>query len=72
MMEPGVARSVRAMWPHPVLSGNAYQNIGKHDVLEEELAVSDTMPVEASLQKIKVVSADELLQWQPSGNAYEK
>ncbi len=57
MMEKG-ARSVRAMCTHPVLSGNAYQNID-NSVLEE-LVVSDTIPVKPLCKKIKVVSDDEL------------
>jgi ribose-phosphate pyrophosphokinase len=57
MMEKG-ARSVRALCTHPVLSGNAYENIDK-SVLEE-LVVSDTIPVKPLCKKIKVVSADEL------------
>lgn len=57
MMEKG-ARSVRAMCTHPVLSGNAYENI-ENSVLEE-LVVSDTIPVKPLSKKIKVVSADEL------------
>jgi len=57
MMEKG-ARSVRAMCTHPVLSGNAYENI-ENSVLEE-LVVSDTIPVKPLSKKIKVVSSDEL------------
>ena len=37
------AKSVRAVCTHPVLSGNAYENI-ENSVLEE-LAVSDTIPL---------------------------
>lgn len=57
MMEKG-ARSVRALCTHPVLSGNAYENID-NSVLEE-LVVSDTIPVKQLSKKIKIVSADEL------------
>lgn len=57
MMEKG-ARSVRAMCTHPVLSGNAYQNI-QNSVLKE-LVVSDTIPIKEGSDKIKVVSTDEL------------
>ncbi len=57
MMEKG-ARSVRAFCTHPVLSGNAYENIEK-SVLEE-LVVCDTIPLKQSSNKIKVLSTDEL------------
>ncbi len=57
MMEKG-ARSVRALCTHPVLSGNAYENIEK-SVLKE-LVVCDTIPVKPLCDKIKVVSTDEL------------
>ena len=48
------ARSVRAFCTHPVLSGNAYQNI-EESVLEE-LVVCDTIPVRPQTGKIRVVS----------------
>jgi ribose-phosphate pyrophosphokinase len=57
MKEKG-ARSVRALCTHPVLSGNAYQNI-QNSVLEE-LVVCDTIPLRGECNKIKVVSTDEL------------
>ncbi len=57
MNEKG-ARSVRAFCTHPVLSGNAYENI-ENSVLEE-LVVCDTIPVKPGYDKIKVVSVDEL------------
>ena len=57
MKEKG-ARSVRALCTHPVLSGNAYQNI-ENSVLEE-LVVCDTIPLRGDCSKIKVVSTDEL------------
>ena len=57
MKEKG-ARSVRALCTHPVLSGNAYQNI-ENSVLEE-LVVCDTIPLRGDCAKIKVVSTDEL------------
>jgi len=57
MKEKG-ARSVRALCTHPVLSGNAYENI-QNSVLEE-LVVCDTIPLRGECSKIKVVSADEL------------
>ncbi len=53
------ARSVRAMITHPVLSGNAYENIAS-SVLEE-LVVCDTIPIDKKLaKKIKVLSVSEL------------
>ena len=57
MKEKG-ARSVRALCTHPVLSGNAYENIEK-SVLEE-LVVCDTIPLRGECSKIKVLSTDEL------------
>ena len=57
LLEKG-ARSVRAFCTHPVLSGNAYQNI-ENSVLEE-LVVCNTIPVKQSTTKIKVVSVAEL------------
>ncbi len=52
------ANSVRAFCTHPVLSGNAYENI-QNSVLEE-LVVCDTIPVKPLCDKIRVVSTDEL------------
>jgi len=52
------ARSVRALCTHPVLSGNAYQNI-ENSVLEE-LVVCDTIPINNTSKKIKILSTDEL------------
>ena len=53
------ARSVRAMITHPVLSGNAYENIA-NSVLEE-LVVCDTIPLNKNLaKKIKVLTVSEL------------
>jgi len=53
------ARSVRAMITHPVLSGNAYENIA-NSVLEE-LVVCDTIPVNKNLaKKIKVLTVSDL------------
>jgi ribose-phosphate pyrophosphokinase len=57
MKEKG-ARSVRALCTHPVLSGNAYENID-NSVLEE-LVVCDTIPLKQKSSKIKVLSVDEL------------
>ncbi|TMI85680.1 MAG: ribose-phosphate pyrophosphokinase [Bacteroidetes bacterium] len=53
------ARSVRALITHPVLSGNAYENIA-NSVLEE-LVVCDTIPLDKKLaKKIKVLTVSEL------------
>src|SRR4028119_673173 len=52
------ARTVRALCTHPVLSGNAYENI-ENSVLEE-LVVCDTIPVKQQTKKIKVISVSEL------------
>ena len=57
LMEKG-ARSVRALCTHPVLSGNAYENI-ENSVLDE-LVVCDTIPLRKPSEKIKVISTDEL------------
>lgn len=57
MKEKG-ARSVRALCTHPVLSGNAYENIQNSAL--EELVVCDTIPVKNLAPKIKVLSVDEL------------
>ena len=52
------ARSVRAFCTHPVLSGNAYENIENSTL--EELVVCDTIPVKQKINKLKVVSVAEL------------
>ncbi|MBC7390628.1 MAG: ribose-phosphate pyrophosphokinase [Opitutaceae bacterium] len=52
------AKSVRAICTHPVLSGNAYENIEK-SVLTE-LVVTDTIPLKGTSAKIKVLSVSEL------------
>ncbi|HMP92247.1 MAG TPA: ribose-phosphate pyrophosphokinase [Phnomibacter sp.] len=58
LMERG-ARSVRAFCTHPVLSGKAYENIGK-SVLEE-LVVCDTIPLAPGApEKIKPISVADL------------
>ncbi len=57
MKEKG-ARSVRALCTHPVLSGNAYENIQNSAL--EELVVCDTIPIKQGCDKIKVLSTDEL------------
>jgi ribose-phosphate pyrophosphokinase len=57
LMDKG-AKSVRAFCTHPVLSGNAYENI-QNSVLEE-LVVCDTIPLKQECAKIKVLSTAEL------------
>ncbi len=52
------ARSVRAFCTHPVLSGNAYENIENSAL--EELVVCDTIPLKYHGGKIRVVSTAEL------------
>ncbi len=52
------AKSVRAVVTHPVLSGNAYENI-ENSVLEE-LVVTDTIPLKQACSKIKVLSVSDL------------
>ena len=57
IMEKG-AKSVRAVCTHPVLSGHAYENIERSAL--EELAVSDTIPLKRSSEKIKVITVSNL------------
>ncbi len=57
MLEKG-ARSIRALCTHPVLSGAAYENIENSAL--EELVVCDTIPLRKHVDKIKVLSVDEL------------
>lgn len=52
------ANSVRAICTHPVLSGNAYQNIT--DSKLTELIVTDTIPLREENSKIKVLSSAKL------------
>jgi ribose-phosphate pyrophosphokinase len=52
------ANTVRAICTHPVLSGNAYENIN-NSVLEE-LVVSDTIPLKEQSSKIKVLTVSDL------------
>ena len=52
------ANSVRAMITHPLLSGNAYQNV-EGSVLEE-LVVCNTIPLKRESSKIKVISVAQL------------
>ena len=57
IMEKG-ARSVRAIATHPLLSGNAYENIAGSQL--QELIVSDTIPLKQKSPKIKVLRSCEL------------
>ena len=57
IMDKG-AKSVRAICTHPVLSGNAYENID-NSVLEE-LVVSNTLPLTKASTKIKVLNVGDL------------
>jgi len=57
LMERG-ALSVRAFCTHPILSGNAYENI--ENSMLEELVVCDTIPLKKQSSKIKVVPTGEL------------
>lgn len=54
------AKSVRAICTHPVLSGNAYENIENSSLVE--LLVCDTLPVNTSkpMHKIKVMPTAKL------------
>lgn len=57
IMEKG-AISVRAICTHPVLSGNAFENI--NNSILTELVVTDTIPMKKTSPKIKVLSVAEL------------
>ncbi len=59
LLKENGARSVRALCTHPVLSGNAYQNI-ENSVLEE-LVVCDTIQLKQPVpSKVKVISVADL------------
>ena len=57
MMERG-ALSVRAICTHPILSGNAYENVKKSKL--EELIVTDSIPLTQKSDKIRVLSCSNL------------
>jgi ribose-phosphate pyrophosphokinase len=57
IMEKG-AKSVRALCTHPVLSGDAYENIENSKLAE--LIVCDTIPLKRKSKKIKVLSTAKL------------
>ncbi len=52
------ATTVRAICTHPVLSGNAYDNVQNSAL--EELVVTDTIPLKQKTNKIKVLSVSDL------------
>jgi len=58
MMEKG-ALSVRAAITHPVMSGDAYNNIENSKITE--LIVTDTISLKQQCDKIKILSVDKLL-----------
>ena len=58
IMEKG-AKSVRAVITHPVLSGNAEENLKKSSLLE--LVVTDSIPLKFRNKKIKVLSIAGLI-----------
>jgi ribose-phosphate pyrophosphokinase len=58
MMDNG-AKSVRAVITHPVLSGIAYENLKNSKLVE--LITTDTVPLKQKLEKITVLSVDEML-----------
>jgi ribose-phosphate pyrophosphokinase len=53
------AKSVRAIATHGVLSGNAFENLEQSHLTE--LIVSDTIKINKTSDKLKVVSCDEIL-----------
>jgi len=57
LMEKGAA-SVKALCTHPVLSGNAYENIDNSALTE--VIVTDTIPLKKKSDKIKVLSCSKL------------
>ena len=52
------AKSVRAFCTHPVLSGNAYENIENSQLTE--VVVTDSLPLQKSSKKIRVLSCAKL------------
>ncbi len=58
LLKENGAISIRALCTHPVLSGNAYENI-ENSVLQE-LVVCDTIPLKKQCSKIKVLSVADL------------
>ena len=58
LLKQNGARSVRAVCTHPVLSGNAYENIEASNL--EEIVVTDTIPMKRQTSKIKMLSVSTL------------
>ncbi|MFC2102122.1 ribose-phosphate pyrophosphokinase [Bacteroidota bacterium] len=58
LMENG-ALSVRALITHPLLSGKAYENIEKSELVE--LVVTDTIPLQRESPKVKVLTTADLI-----------
>jgi ribose-phosphate pyrophosphokinase len=58
LLKENGAKTVRAVCTHPVLSGNAYENVA-NSVLEE-LVITDTIPLKFESPKIKVLSVSSL------------
>lgn len=58
MMTDQGAKSIRVVASHPVLSGPAYERIDKSSI--RELVVTDTIPLKAQSDKIKVISVADL------------
>ena len=52
------AKSVRALCTHPVLSGNAYENLEKSSL--DEIIICDTIPVKKHSDKIVKLSTAKL------------
>lgn len=52
------AKTVRAICTHPILSGNAYENITNSALTE--LVVTDTIPLKGESPKIKILTVSEL------------
>ena len=52
------AKSVRAICTHPILSGNAYENI--ENSMLTEMLVTDTIPLRKETSKIKVLTVADL------------
>ena len=57
MMQKG-AKSVRVVATHPVLSGDAYENINNSQITE--MIVSDSIPLKQDCDKIKVLSVADI------------
>lgn len=59
LLKESGAKSVRAVITHPVMSGNAYENI--MDSPLEELIVTDSIPLKQECPKITVVSLKDVI-----------